>query len=219
MPLPLLVPLISAGISAAGSIFAASKAAKAQKAAKAEESKRRVEMDRLKGIYSNLDTSNPFSGMENTMEDLTVNQSQAKFQSQVFQQSQSNILGNLKGAAGSSGIGALAQSLAQQGQLNAQQSSISIGNQEQANTQAAAREASNIQAQERRGEVMSRDMKRDQTGTLLGMSQQEVAASRQQGAIAEKAKFDAISSGIEGVTGAIGIGMQTGAFKKSNNSW
>ena len=45
-------------------------------------------MDRLKNIYANLDTSNPFLNMENVMEDLTINQKQAQFQAQQFQQSQ-----------------------------------------------------------------------------------------------------------------------------------
>ena len=46
------------------------------------------------GAYRNMEFKNPFSeniysNMENTMEDLTVNQQQADFQSQQSQQSQS----------------------------------------------------------------------------------------------------------------------------------
>ena len=209
-----LIPLVSAGVSLASGIFGASRAAKAQRKAEAEEKKKRAEMDRLKGVYANLDTSNPFLNMENTMEDLTVNQQQAQFESQQFQQSQANIMSGLRGSAGGSGIAALAQTLAQQGQLNAQRSSASIGRQESANQMAAARQAGTIQMQERRGEVKSRQMKRDQTGTLLGMSQQETAAARQQAQMAEQAKWSAISGGIQGAVGSVGSGMQSGAFSE-----
>ena len=209
-----LIPLVSAGVSLATGIFGASRAAKAQRKAEAEEKKKRAEMDRLKGVYANLDTSNPFLNMENTMEDLTVNQQQAQFESQQFQQSQANIMSGLRGSAGGSGIAALAQTLAQQGQLNAQRSSASIGRQESANQMAAARQAGTIQMQERRGEVKSRQMKRDQTGTLLGMSQQETAAARNQASMAEQAKWSAISGGIQGAVGSVGSGMQSGAFSE-----
>ena len=209
-----LIPLVSAGVSLASGIFGASRAAKAQRKAEAEEKRKRAEMDRLKGVYANLDTSNPFLNMENTMEDLTVNQQQAQFESQQFQQSQANIMSGLRGSAGGSGIAALAQTLAQQGQLNAQRSSASIGRQESANQMAAARQAGTIQMQERRGEVMSRNMKRDQTSTLLGMSQQETAAARQQAQMAEQAKWSAISGGIQGAVGSVGSGMQSGAFSE-----
>ena len=77
---------------------------------------------------------------------------------------------------------------------------------------ATAQQATAIQSAERRGEVMSRNMKRDQVGTLLGMSQSETAAARQQKAAAEQAKYGAISSGIGGITSAIGSGLMSGAF-------
>ena len=212
MAILLAVPLVTAGINVLGGIFGAGKAAKAQRKAKAEQARARKEMNRLKGIYSNLDTSNPFLNMENTMEDLSINQKQAQFQAQQFQQSQANILNSVRGAAGGSGIAALAQSLAQQGQLASQQSAANIGQQEAANKRAAAQQASSIQAQERRGEVMSRNLERDQVGTLLGMSQSETAAAREQQVMAQQAKFNAISSGITGATSAIGSGLMSGAF-------
>ena len=217
MAIPLIVPLASAGISIAGSVFGASKAAKAEREAKAEERKSRVEMNRLKSVYSNLDTSNPYLNMENTMEDLTINQGEANFQAQQFSQSQSNILNSMRGAAGGSGIASLAQAMAQQGQLAAQRSSASIGSQEAANQRAMATQAANIQNLERSGEVASRSLKRDQVGTMLGMSQAELAGSRDQAAIAQKAKFDAISGGISNLTslGASVYGAPSGTFSDS----
>jgi len=145
-----------------GGIQAGKAAKKADKAAK----KAAQEKDRMKDVLSNVDTSNPFegmknqfsglqnpySGLENTMEDLTVNQQEADFQAQQFAQSQANIMEGLRGSAGSSGIAALAQSLAKQGALSAQKSSASIGQQEAANQAKAAAEAGRLQSQEAKGD-------------------------------------------------------------------
>ena len=206
--IPLAVPLISAGVNVLGSIFGASRANKAKRRAEAEERARRAEMDRLKNIYSNIDTSNPFLNMENTMEDLTINQQAAQFQAQQFQQSQANILNTLRSSAGGSGIAALAQSLAQQGQLAAQRSAADIGSQESRNRALAAQQAARIQEQERRGELISRQQQRDQVGTLLGMKQSEVQAARNQAQMAQQAMFGAISGGMQGLTSLAGAAMQ-----------
>ena len=218
---------ISAGVSAIGGTIGALSARKKQKRAERKARKERKEMNRLKNIYSELDTSNPFLNMqnqftslENTMEDLTVNQQQAQFEAQQFQQSQANILGDLRGAAGGSGVAALAQQMAQSGQLAAQRSSASIGQQEAANQMAAARQAgalqqmeaqegSRIQTMQAQGEQISRNWERDKQATLLGMSQQKLAAHRDQAAMAEQAKWGAISSGIQGVTSAAGSYLGT----------
>ena len=207
-----VLPLALAGLNAATGIFGAISAGRAKRKAEAQEARNRVEMNRLKNVYSNLDTSNPFLNMENTMEDLTVNQKQANFQAQQFQQSQANVLDTLRDSAGGSGVAALAQSLAQQGQIATQKASGTIGQQEARNQQMSAREASRIQFKERDGELKSRQMERDQVGTMLGMSQQETAAAMQQAQMAQQAKFQAISSGISGVTSSITAGMEGGFF-------
>ena len=207
MAIPLAVPVALGAANLISGLFGARKAKKAQRKAARQERRRRAEMNRLRDIYSNIDTSNPFLNMENTMEDLTINQQQAQFEAQQFQQGQANILNTLRGSAGGSGIAALAQSLAQQGQLAAQRSSASIGQQEATNQRMAAQQAGQIQAQERRGEIISRQQQRDQTGTLLGMSQNEVAAARQQTQIAQQARIDAISGGVQNA-----LGMATSIF-------
>jgi len=211
------ITLGSSVIQGLGGFFGARSANKAKRKAAAEERRKRAEMNRLRGIYSSIDTSNPFLNMENTMEDLTVNQQQAQFEAQQFQQSQANVLNNLRGAAGGSGIAALAQSLAQQGQLAAQRSAANIGQQEATNQRMAAQQAGQIQQQERRGELISRQQQRDQIGTLLGMSQSEVAAAREQQRLAQQAKMDAISGGISGITSALSSGISAGAFGGNTN--
>ena len=82
---------------------------------------------------------NKFEGMENAFEDLTVNTQQAEFEAQQNQQQQANIMSSMAGAAGGSGIAALAQSMANQGAMQAQKASASIGSQEAANQKLAAK--------------------------------------------------------------------------------
>jgi hypothetical protein len=214
----LWAPLAAGAINIGMGIWGASRADAARREAEEKEREARDEMNRLKAVYANLDTSNPYLNMENTMEDLTINQKQAQFQRQQFQQSQANILDSMRGAAGGSGIASLAQSLAQQGQIAAQQSAASIGQQEAANQRAERGEASRIQNLERQGDIMSRNMERQKVTTLLGMSQQETAAALQQGQQAEQAKWDAISGTVGNLTGLItgfGGGDQEGGEKKT----
>ena len=194
------VMAVSALANVGLSIWGASKADKAADVAAEKERKARAEMKKLRATYANLDTSNPFLNMQNVFENLTINQKQYELQNQQFQQSQANILSSLRGAAGGSGIAALAQSLAQQGQIASQQSAAEIGQQEQRNQMLAIQEDARIQDKEIQGEMYSRGLERDKIATLLGMSQSESAAYGQQGQAAQEAKYNAISSGVQGIT-------------------
>ena len=89
-----------------------------------------------KNAYDGM--KNNMEGMENAFEDLTVNTQQAEFEAQQNQQMQSNIMSQMSGAAGGSGIAALAQSMANQGALQAQKASASIGAQEASNQEKSA---------------------------------------------------------------------------------
>ena len=98
------------------------------------------------GVQRRADAAQNFaSQMENTAEDLTVNTQQAEFMAQQQQQGLSNVLGSMRGAAGSSGIAALAQTLAGQQNQNLQAASASIGQQEAANARLAAQQGAQIQ--------------------------------------------------------------------------
>ena len=197
------LPAVAAGVSLIGGILGATSAAKAQRDAEDKEKIARKEMDRLKAVYANLDTSNPFLNMENTMEDLTINQKAADFQKQTFQQSQANIMGGLRSAAGGSGIAALAQTLAREGQLASQRAAADIGAQEARNQQLERQEASRLQSMERQGELTSRQQELQKQSTLLGMSQQETAAYMQQAQQANQAKWQAISGTVSNMTSLI----------------
>ena len=148
------------------------------------ESKARTERDRIRAIYEDLDTSNPYLNMENTMEDLTINQS----------------------AAGSSGIASLAQSLSQQGQLAAQRSAASIGQQESRNIMAERGQAAKIQQMERAGQSQQQQLELQKHGSLQQMSHQEMA---QAGAAAHQSEMQRMQA-LGGVVG--GFGSAAGGF-------
>jgi hypothetical protein len=155
------------------------------------------EFNKNKARFEMLDTSNVYTNMENTMEDLTVNQEQAQFQAEQANQGLANIMGNLQGAAGGSGIAALAQSLAGQQQQQVRQASIDIGRQEQSNQMAERQQAGNLQLYEAKGELISRDAEQEKVSTLLGMSQQRLGA-------ANKARQDATNAIVGGIGGVVG---------------
>ena len=97
-----------------------------------------AKLEKQKADYRKFEFTNPYENLENVYEDLTVDQQQAEFQKTMFQQTQANVMEGMRGAAGSSGVAALAQTMATQGQLASQQASISIGQQERANQMAKA---------------------------------------------------------------------------------
>lgn len=145
----------------------------------------------IKNPYADLKTEfeNLYEGMENPYEDLTVNMRAAEFQAEQGAQQRANILSALRGAAGGSGIAGLAQSLANQGAVQAQQISANIGQQEAANQRLAAQGAAQIQQMERAGAERAR---------ALGISREQLVAQggfkadvlRQQGAAAvQQAEF------------------------------
>lgn len=157
-----------------------------------EQAAAREELAMNKAAYTNLDTSNPYAGMQNTFEDLTVNTQAADFAAQQQQQALANTMGSMSGAAGGSGIAALAQAMANQQSQNMQQASASIAQQEQQNQMAAAQGAANVQNMQMQGEAMSRQMEADKIGTLTQMSMSRL----QDANAARQAAKDSIVGGI-----------------------
>ena len=204
----------AAAVSAITGVVGAISAGKQKRAAERREKKARERMKRLENIYANLDTSNPFENLENKFEDLTVNQQQAQFQAQQNQQQQANIMSNLAGAAGGSGIAALAQTLAQQGQIATQRASASIAQQEAMNARLAAQQAARNQELEAKGVQIQQDKEMAKQGTLLGMEQSRVAAYMQQGQQADKAKFDAITGTVGNL---VDLGVAYSGYEASKN--
>ena len=96
---------VGIGLAVAGSAVGAISAGKAKRQAERKEAAATEEMNRLENVYSQLDTSNPYADMENTMEDITINQRQFDLQKQQAQQQQEQVLEGTREAAGSSGVG------------------------------------------------------------------------------------------------------------------
>ena len=190
------IAIAGASVAAAGGLSKLIMANSGRRNRIQEQNTAKAEMSSRKADYESLDTSNPYANMENTMEDLTVNQQQAQFQAQQGQQQRANIMQNMQGAAGGSGIAGLAQAMANQGQLASQKAGASIGMQESSNQMAAAQQAGANQLQERVGDARSQDLEYQKTSTLLGMSQQRVGAANQARAQTKAAQMGA-SGGLD----------------------
>ena len=180
-------------IPAAVGFLSASKQRRAAKKeadlARQERAEQQAILEKQKQEYRDIQFTNPYAGMqnqfaENVFEDLTVNQQQAQFQAQQGQRQRANIMAGLRGAAGSSGIAGLAQALANQGQLQAQQISADIGKQEAMNERLRAQGALQVQKgaaavdlQRRTGDAMVQQAESSRQATLLGMAQGQAAGA------------------------------------------
>jgi len=121
---------------------------------------------------------NPYEGLENPFDDLTVNQQEADFAARRAEQTRANILESLRQAAGASGISGLAQTLANQGALQTQRIAAQIGKQETANRLAAAKGQLSVELAERKGEALLQNMEASKQATLLGMQQAVTGAAQ-----------------------------------------
>lgn len=149
--------------------------------------------------YFAQDTSNLYSNLENTMEDLTVNTQAADFAAQRQAQGLSDIMGSMNQAAGGSGIAALAQSLANQQAQSAQQASASIGQQESINQRLTAQEAGRLQSMERTGAEQSRALKAQLLGEEFQIDANELASSEAAIQAARAARTEAAGQFAGGV--------------------
>jgi len=168
-----------------------------------EQRRAKAEMNAMKQQYMGLDTSNLYANLENTAEDLTVNTQAADFAAQQNQASQANIMSGMQGAAGGSGIAALAQAMSNQAAQQNQAASASIAQQESSNQAAMAQQAASNQAMERQGAGMARQLQYEKTGTMLGMAQQRLGAAN----AAREAAKQSVIGGIGQIGGAVASGL------------
>ncbi len=204
MPLPLAAMLIPGALTAIGGLMGG-------KARRREQRRAREEYNARKKDYQNMSFSNPYANMSNVYENLQVNTKQADFMKEQQMQGSANVMDALSGAAGSSGIAGLAQSVLNANTQAAQQSSISIGQQEQANQQAMLGERSRLQGLDREGQQYVEEQKNARTQTLLGMSQtryREANAARQ-------AARNQIMSGIGQMGSGLMAGVDAGMHKNN----
>tara|TARA_R110002167_G_scaffold309988_1_gene514887 strand:- start:1876 stop:2751 length:876 start_codon:yes stop_codon:yes gene_type:complete len=215
--------VLIAGVSLLTSAQQTKAAKELTREANAMKSEESGKLDVQKAKYEKMQFKNPFAGMkneyaglqtefENTYEDLTVNTQQADFQAQQGNQQRTNIMNTLKGAAGGSGIASLAQSLANQGAMQTQQISASIGQQESRNQQMKAQGAANVQKMENeqnqlvaggadkvqiakmQGEQYLQQAEMDRQATLLGMQMGQTTGANLAASQAQANQMNASSS-------------------------
>jgi hypothetical protein len=197
---------VMVGIAVVGAVSKGVSAHKDRKAREKEQDRANKEMASQKAKLQALDMSNPYANMQNTMEDLTINQQQVDYQTQQSQINQANTLQAMQGAAGGSGIGALAQSLYNQGAKTSQQIGAGIGQQERANQLSAAQMESSIQDKKAQGKQWSIN------------KQQEAITGQLSAARADKASADTAANvaatnqanANQEMLGAVGGVAQTG---------
>jgi hypothetical protein len=169
----------------------------------------------MRDDIKSLEITNPYKDLpttfENTFEDLTVNQQQAQFEAQQGAQARANLLSNLQGAAGGSGIAGLAQALANQQQVQGQQISASIGQQEAANQRLAAQGAQGVQQMEQQAQqtVARGEAFRQEAEYERGINLLQLKAGRQQAQRDFRASMQAQNQAIMGGVGdLVGAGIQ-----------
>lgn len=178
-----------------------------------------AEYDVSMADYFAQDTSNLYSGLQNTMEDLTINTQAADFAAAQQAQGLANIMGQTRQSAGGSGIAALAQSLANQQAQSAQAASASIGQQEAANQRMAASEAGRLQMAERMGEGQSRALRAQLLGEQFQIDANELASSEEAIQAAQAARIQGLGQIVGGVgnLGTAAMGLPTETLGKLGN--
>jgi len=178
-------------------------------AALAQQQKEMAKLDAQKELYKKVEFKNHYKNIENFYEDLTVNKQQAEFQSQQGSQQRANVMNAFKESAGGSGIAGLAQAMANQGALQTQQISASIGRQEAANQKLMAKGAAAADMAERGGEAHLQQAEMDRQATLLGIAMGGAAGANQalQGAYSNQmaasvAETQATSDAVSNITSA-----------------
>ena len=195
---PVIASVAGSILSFIGANKARKQQARLQKEAMAIEKEKlelaKQEMARLEAQreeYKNFEFRNPFAGFgelftqqENVFEDLTVDQRAAEFQKRTLDQQSANILDQLQTSAGASGIGALAQRLANQQAITASRISADIAKQERQNQLLAAKGEETLQQQrlkgltlEAQGDAMLQQAESGRQATLLGVSQASTAGA------------------------------------------
>ena len=199
--------LVALGVAVVGGAAKIIQAQQGRKARKAEQERANAALATRTKEFENLEVTNPYENLENTYEDLTVNQQQAEFAAQQNAQNQSNIMQGLRQSAGGSGVAGLAQSLANQGQIAAQKASTTIGQQEQANQMASARGESARQSAVASGEVGRQGRQKSKTGDLLEMDMGRKQAADDARSAAATQTVSGIGDIAGGVAGGVSYGM------------
>ena len=160
---PLAGLTASAAIGLGTSIIGLFGASRARRDARRADTEARKRLQEAREAYNAIEFTNPyegitnpyegitsqFTGMENVFEEPQVDTRAADFMREQSQQQQANILQNLRGVAGGSGVAGLAQQISNIGTQQARQAAVDIARQERQSETARRREASRIDALQR----------------------------------------------------------------------
>ena len=203
---------IMVGVSVAGGITKMISAKKDRDARKAEQERANREIAKRRERLESLDLTNPYANLQNTYEDLTINQQQVDFQRNQMAIQQANAMQNLQAAAGGSGVAGLAQQIMNQGQQMSGQIAGSIGQQERANQMARAQQEASIQSQKAQGDQWVYNKQEARESDFLSAARGEKAA-------ADRARSEAATLSWQGaseIAGGVAQGTQYGV---DNYGW
>jgi predicted ATPase len=155
-----------------------------------------VEQAAQKQAFKSFEFTNVYSGLENTAEDLTINQDAAQFQAQ---QTDAALAQGLDAIVAGGGGGGGAQAIAAAALQSKQGVSADIARQEQNNQMARAQQAARLQEMEATGDMDIQSQEYSRSQELLNMANARKLA-------ADKAKKDATQQLIGGV-GQLGKGI------------
>lgn len=211
-------------MSAIGSIFGRKKRRREQAAARKELEAAKKAFEDIEFINPYAGLTNPYTGMENVYEDATVDTQAADYLREQQQQSQANVMANLKGVAGGAGVAGLAQQMANISTGQARQASAQIAQQERANQQRAMAESSRIdqlqitgQSQvdiaKAQGEMMKKAKEDKRTEMLYGLSIDRMNAAD---AARRQARAQLTAGMGQAISGVAGLYAPGGSLYNTN---
>lgn len=157
--------------------------------------------------YKNEVYTNPYEGMANVYDNMTIDKSASEFQRDTFAQQQANTLSSLQSAnMGGAGAASLAQAMATTGMANARQASLSIAAQEQAAQRSQLAEQSRLQNLNIAGEQQVLQLERQRNADMYSMNAGLAAQEYNKAA----SGYSQMMGGIGNVLGGVGSEMVPG---------
>ena len=135
----------------------------------------REQLELQKARYEAMEFVNPFADTENFFEDLTVNNEAFEQQKRTLEQQSANVLQQLQAASGASGVSSLAQTLANNLQLQSNKMAVAKAEQMRQNQILSAQGAQKADMLRRQGEASVQQAEMSRQATLLGIDYGQLA--------------------------------------------
>lgn len=157
--------------------------------------------------YRTEEYVNPYAGMQNVYEDMTINQQAAEFQREQAASQQAATLEQLRQVStGGAGVAALATAMTREGARQARISSADIARQEQAIQSAQLREQARIEGLQRAGEERVRQQERQRAMNLYQLEAGRGAIAQQEANLARQQQYKAFGGAATSLIGGIAGG-------------